>query len=163
LERGEDSSNPALKRQLLKRCLGIYCPNSITALQQLLFSGSPLTPTSSEEERDSGKKNVHCHITRKSQNISHMGNGIEYYSVEVTCENGSQYGIQAYGDEPIDLYKEIYKYYMCGTPPKELEKSTLVEERIDGTTYTFDNNVCALIFKLRSVMGEEDEENSLEN
>ena len=32
-------------------------PNSITALQQLLFSGSPLTPTSvKEEERSSGKK-----------------------------------------------------------------------------------------------------------
>jgi hypothetical protein len=38
---------------------------------------------------------------------------------------------------------------------KELKKSMLVEERIDGTTYTFDNNGCALIFKkLRSVMGE---------
>jgi hypothetical protein len=43
-------------------------------------------------------------------------------------------------------------------PLKELKKSTLVEERIDGTTYTFDNNGCALIFKkLRSVMGEEKE------
>ena len=43
-------------------------------------------------------------------------------------------------------------------PLKELKKSTLVEERIDGTTYTFDNNGCALIFKkLRSVMGEEEE------
>jgi hypothetical protein len=44
---------------------------------------------------------------------------------------------------------------MCGMPPKE-EKTILLEERIDGTTYTFDNNGCALIFKkLRSVMGEE--------
>jgi hypothetical protein len=44
-------------------------------------------------------------------------------------------------------------------PLKELKKSTLVEERIDGTTYTFDNNGCALIFKkLRSVMGEDEEE-----
>ena len=55
---------------------------------------------------------------------------------------------------------------MCGMPLKELKKSTLVEERIDGTTYTFDNNGCALIFKkLRSVMGErggkgEEEENT---
>ena len=48
---------------------------------------------------------------------------------------------------------------MCGMPPKELEKSILVEERIDGTSYTFDINGCALIFKkLRSVMGEEEEE-----
>jgi hypothetical protein len=45
----------------------MYCPNSITALQQLLFSGSPLTPTSAKEEGgdSSGKKNIHCHITKK--------------------------------------------------------------------------------------------------
>jgi hypothetical protein len=143
-----------------------YYPNSITALQQLLFSGSPLTSTNAEEEESgsSNKKNIHCHITKKSQNISHMRNGIEYCSVEVTCENGSQYGIQAYGDEAIDLYKEIHKCFMCGMPPKELKKSTLVEERIDGTTYTFDNNGCTLIFKkLRSVMGEDEEEHTLEN
>jgi hypothetical protein len=36
--------------------------------------------------------------------------------------------------------------------------------RIDGTTYTFDNNGCTLIFKkLRSVMGEDEEEHTLEN
>jgi hypothetical protein len=143
-----------------------YYPNSITALQQLLFSGSPLTSTNAEEEESgsSNKKNIHCHVTKKSQNISHMRNGIEYCSVEVTCDDGSQYGIQAYGDEAIDLYKEIHKCFMCGMPPKELKKSTLVEERIDGTTYTFDNNGCTLIFKkLRSVMGEDEEEHTLEN
>jgi hypothetical protein len=137
----------------------MYYANSITALQQLLFSGLSTPTSAEEEEEESGdnKKNIRCHITKKPQNISHMRNGVEYCSVEVTCDDGSQYGIQAYGDEAIDLYKEIYKCYMCGMPPKELEKSTLLEERIDGTTYTFDNNGCALIFKkLRSVMGEED-------
>jgi hypothetical protein len=48
---------------------------------------------------------------------------------------------------------------MCGMPPKGLKRSTLIEERIEGTTYTFDNNECALIFKkLRSIMGEEKQE-----
>ena len=143
----------------------MYYANSITALQQLLFSGL-LTPTSAEEEEESGsdKRNIRCHITKKSQNISYMRNGVEYCSVEVTCDDGSQYGIQAYGDEAIDLYREIYKCCMCGMSPKELNKSTLLEERINGTTYTFDNNRCALIFKkLRSVMGEDDEEHTLEN
>jgi hypothetical protein len=133
--------------------------NSIAALQQLLFSGP--SPLDAKEEEDDSKKNVHCHITKKSQNISYMRNGIEYCSVEVTCDNGSQYRIQAYGDEAVDLYKEIYKCFMCGMPLKELKKSTLVEERIDGTTYIFDNNGCALIFKkLRSVMGEDEEEHT---
>ena len=130
--------------------------NSITALQQLLFSG-PL-PSSNPGEYSS-KKNIKCQITKKPQHISYLRNGVEYCSVEVTCDDGSQYGIQAYGDEAIDLYKEIYKCHMCGTPPKELDKSTLLEERIDGTTYTFDNNGCALIFKkLRSVIGEEEQQ-----
>jgi hypothetical protein len=144
----------------------MYYANSISALQQLLFSGPP-SPNSEEEQEgergSSNKKNIHCHVSKKSQNISHMRNGIEYYSVEVTCEDGSQYGIQAYGEEAIDLYKEIHKCFMCGMPLKELKKSTLVEERIDGTTYTFDNNGCALIFKkLRSVMGEEEEKEKQE-
>jgi hypothetical protein len=137
----------------------MYYANSIAALQQLLFCGPP----NAKEEGDS-KKNIHCHITKKSENISYVRYGIEYCSIEVTCDDGSQYGIQAFGDEAIDLYKEIYKCCMCGMPPKELKKSTLVEERIDGTTYTFDKNECALIFKkLRSVMAEDKEEPRSEN
>jgi hypothetical protein len=133
----------------------MYYANSISALRQLLFSGPP----PNAEEGDDSMKNVHCHITKKSQNICQVINGIEYCSVEVTCDNGSQYGIQAFGDEAIELYKEIHKCFMCGMPPNELKKSTLIEERIDGTTYTFDKNECALIFKkLRSVMGEDKEE-----
>ena len=106
----------------------MYYLNSIAALQQLLFSGPP-PPHDTKEKEDDSKKNVHCHITKKSQNISHMRNGIEYCSAEVTCDNGSQYGIQAYGDEAIDLYKEIHKCFMCGMPPKELKKSTLYQLR----------------------------------
>ncbi len=34
-----------------------------------------------------------------------MRYGIEYCSVEVTPDNGSQYGIEAYEDEAMDLYK----------------------------------------------------------
>jgi hypothetical protein len=72
----------------------MYHANSISALKP------PFTrpPPNSEQEGQgcSNKKNVHCHITKKkSQNIIHMRNGIEYCSVEVTCEKGSQYGIQA--------------------------------------------------------------------
>jgi hypothetical protein len=68
----------------------MYYTNSIAALRQLLFSGPP--PDAKEEEGSGRKKNVYCHITKKSQNITHTINGIEYCSVEVTCDNGSQYG-----------------------------------------------------------------------
>ena len=35
-----------------------------------------------------------------------MNNGIEYYFVEVTCNDGIQYGIQAFGEEALALYDE---------------------------------------------------------
>jgi hypothetical protein len=34
-----------------------------------------------------------------------MKNGMEYFFVEVTCSDGTQYGLQAYG-EASELYKE---------------------------------------------------------
>jgi hypothetical protein len=35
--------------------------------------------------------------------------GLPYYSVEVTFENGTQYALQAFGDEAIVLYHEVMK------------------------------------------------------
>jgi hypothetical protein len=34
---------------------------------------------------------------------------MEHYFVEVTCDDGVQYGLQAYGDEAIVLYKETMR------------------------------------------------------
>lgn len=45
-------------------------------------------------------------ITRSSRVVSVLTNGIPYFFVEVTCQDGSQYGIQAYGEEAIELHKE---------------------------------------------------------
>jgi hypothetical protein len=46
-------------------------------------------------------------ITRSSGVVSVITNGIPYFFVEVTCQDGSQYGISAYGDEAIELHKEV--------------------------------------------------------
>jgi hypothetical protein len=35
-----------------------------------------------------------------------MRNGIEYCFIEVTCSDGTQYGLQAYGEEAKELYRE---------------------------------------------------------
>ena len=53
----------------------MHYQDSITTLQQLLFSGPP--PDAKEEESGIDKKNIHCYITKRSQNISNMGNGVE--------------------------------------------------------------------------------------
>ncbi len=42
-------------------------------------------------------------ITEISTSLSHLTNGIEYSFVEITCSNGIQYGLQAYGQEALEL------------------------------------------------------------
>ena len=45
-------------------------------------------------------------ITKAPIAISVLSNGLPYYFVEVTGDNGSQFGIPAYGDEAFELHKE---------------------------------------------------------
>ena len=118
--------------------------SSFNALQQLLHLGT--------SDRKIGEKMKNslagCQITKTSSEISYMRNGIEYCFVEVTCSDGTQYGLQAYG--------EVYRCILCGSTPREPKRSAIVEESIDGKNYVFDSKGCALIFRrLRNVMGEE--------
>lgn len=127
--------------------------SSIEALQQLLHLGIPDGKVNGERENNNI---VNCQITKTSKDIFYMRNGIEYYFIEVTCSDGTQYGLQAYGEEAKELYREAYRCVMCGSPPREPKKSIIVEETIEGKHYTFDSTRCALIFKkLVNVMGEE--------
>jgi hypothetical protein len=72
--------------------------NSVDALRRLLSTGrsSPSSP---------------CRITKIPQDILHMTNGIEYCAVEITCDDATQYGIQAYGEEAVELHKEAFRQY----------------------------------------------------
>ena len=44
-----------------------------------------------------------CQITDIASSLSHLANGIDYSFVEVTCSDGIQYGLQAYGNEALEL------------------------------------------------------------
>lgn len=48
-------------------------------------------------------------VTEMSANLSQLRNGIEYVFVEITCEDGRQYGLQAYGKEASELHREALK------------------------------------------------------
>jgi hypothetical protein len=121
--------------------------NSIEALHQLLHIGTP--------DGDISYKITSCQVTKASKDVTYAKNGTEYYFVEVTCSDGTQYGLQAYGEEANELYKEVYRCVMCGSIPRE-KGSTIIEQSISGKNYVFDSDRCALIFRrLRSVMGEE--------
>jgi hypothetical protein len=99
--------------------------NSIDALQQLLRSRyKERGKQAQEEEVDSKCKKVSCQITKMSNNISYLTNGLKYYCVEVTCSDGIQYGIQAYGEEAVDLYKVAHRYFDVEKTIKE-EQNTM--------------------------------------
>jgi hypothetical protein len=75
--------------------------SSINALRELL----------KPEDKGSyyhSASSTHCHITKR-QELSFTEDGQEYCFVQVTCDDGVQYGIQAFGDEAVELYKETKK------------------------------------------------------
>lgn len=51
-----------------------------------------------------------CHITEISASLSHLSNGVEYSFVEITCDDGIQYGLQAYGKEARAKQNSSWKY-----------------------------------------------------
>ena len=72
--------------------------NSVDALHRLLSTG---------QSSHFGS----CRITKIPRDILHMINGIEYCAVEITCDDATQYGIQAYGEEAIELHNEALWYF----------------------------------------------------
>jgi hypothetical protein len=57
-----------------------------------------------------------CQIAEMNSSLSHLGNGVAYSFVEVTCSDGIQYGLQAYWNEALELYSAAFQ---------ELSKITL--------------------------------------
>jgi hypothetical protein len=48
-------------------------------------------------------------ITDITSSLSHLANGIEYSFVEITCSDGIQYGLQAYGNEALELNRAAFQ------------------------------------------------------
>lgn len=48
-------------------------------------------------------------ITRYPDRLRVLDNGVQHYFVEVTSEDGIQYGLQAYGMEAIELFRETMR------------------------------------------------------
>jgi hypothetical protein len=48
-------------------------------------------------------------VTKMPSGLSVLANGLPYFYVEVTGDNGSQFGIPAYGEEAIELHNEALR------------------------------------------------------
>ena len=46
-----------------------------------------------------------CQIAEINPSLSHLDNGVAYSFVEVTCSDGIQYGLQAFGNEALELHR----------------------------------------------------------
>lgn len=57
-----------------------------------------------------------CWISRAPRDIRLAPNGIEYYSVEVTCTDGSQYQLSAFGTEALELFVLAQKNFGLTVP-----------------------------------------------
>lgn len=53
--------------------------------------------------KESGSLGSVCRIRRISKDDARLKNGIEYCFVEIACSNGIQYGIEAFGEEALEL------------------------------------------------------------
>jgi hypothetical protein len=116
---------------------------SVDALQKLLIS---------TDNKEKVRYNTPCYITKRPQRISYTKDGIEYCFVEITCPDGSQYGIQAFGDEAIALYIEANRCFLCAQPSVETKGEAKIGRTnetvvMEGVHYRFDSSDCALIFK----------------
>ena len=60
-------------------------------------------------------------ITKISTSLTVLENGIKYSFVEVTCSDGIKYGLQAYGNEALELNKVAQEII-----PEEQEPKMLV-------------------------------------
>ena len=60
-------------------------------------------------------------ITDMSTSLAVLANGIEYTFVEITCSDGVQYSMQAFGNEALALNKAAHKIV-----PQEQELSAML-------------------------------------
>jgi hypothetical protein len=48
-------------------------------------------------------------IAEINSSLSHLANGVAYSFVEVTCRDGIQCGLQAYGNEALELHRAAFQ------------------------------------------------------
>ena len=81
--------------------------NSVVALHVILES-----PTTAGN-RSIHLSDVSCKISAIPPQITYLENGIKYYCIEITCDDGREFAIQEYGDEAETLFREAHKCILC--------------------------------------------------
>lgn len=135
---------------------------SIGALQQILSYRPTRNDNNDSKVTSMNKSSTFCCISNAPNNILYMGNGEEYYHLELVCKDDTEYGIQAYGEEAKALYREVKESGRTNNVAeeqsplqsdldikKDQEKSDLLKRELDYmTSFSFeDKNGYYLVFK----------------
>jgi hypothetical protein len=94
-----------------------------------------------------------CRLTVIPPEITYFSNGVEYYYVEVTCDDGKQYAIQGYGEEAEALFKEAHRCTVCGNLIGVEEGDLFKERNYDGREVFIDNTCRVLKRKFETIYG----------
>lgn len=140
--------------------------NSTEALNHILLpiprKNDNTTLTGRSKDRGSRPSPLfHFLIRNPCKGIINIGaNAEEYYHIELVCDEDTdiEYGIQAYGEEAKELYKEISGFTSSLHDNKyqqedqEQKKLKLVKQAINCIADCYLDNGCTLMFKkLRNV------------
>ena len=118
-----NSSMHALQELLLKPLSSARQSNRSKKKNNSKKNNNSYVVEDDDDDNNSSLSFYKCHITKISEDMSYLGNEVKYCFVEVTCNNGNQYGIQAFGHEAVELYKEALKHL---SQEKEEEKSPVI-------------------------------------
>ncbi|MBV9667517.1 MAG: hypothetical protein JO327_05235 [Nitrososphaeraceae archaeon] len=135
---------------------------SIGALQQILLYRPDRNDNDDSKVTSTEKSSTFCSISNAPNNILYMGNGEEYYHLELVCKDETEYGIQAYGEEAKALYREVRESGRTNHVAEQQsrlqsdldikedqEKCNLLKRELDYiTSFSFDDkNGYYLVFK----------------
>lgn len=113
--------------------------NSVVALHMILES--PATAG----DRSVHSSGVSCKISTIPPQTTYLENGILYYCIEVTCDDGREFAIQEYGDEAETLCREAHNCILRPHPSylPELESLGLKPNHINelNDNYEMENLV----------------------
>jgi hypothetical protein len=142
--------------------------NGTEALKQFLLQiPKKKNNDNTEKSKDYGLHSPLFYLSIKNscKDVIHIGaNAEEYYHVELVCEedNEIEYGIQAYGEQAKELYKEINALDSTSDKPSQKgaeelaennnsnyreEQQLLIKKAIDSIAEYDLTNGCVLIFR----------------
>ncbi len=117
----------ALKQFLTHDSRGIENENNNKHSEEAI--GNKINHNTNRKIQSPKSHSLFCSMNNPSKEIFHIGNGEEYYNVKLTCNDNTEYGIQAYGEEARQLYREVTDNVVVFSPKVHSDRNENGEGR----------------------------------